>query len=138
MKGDNCIKIANAQIYVLIGMFFLVIAGVTYSTALPALINHEWAKIVVFIVLLFLVLNIIRIRFRTVPLSIVFDGNKVKIRSMFGVREYPVEEIVGLEYSGMGRMYPRHFLAFRNGDIYDIVNRKSAEKIDAYLDERKK
>lgn len=137
MKGDNCIKIANAQIYVLIGMFLLVIAGVTYSIALLAIKNHEWAKIAVFFALLLLVLNIIRMRFRTIPLSMVFDGNKVKIRTLSGVRDYQLEDIVGFEYSGMGRMYPRHFMVLRNGDIYDIVNRKSAEKLEEYLEEGK-
>jgi len=103
----NVIRIANAKTYFIIGMFLIVIAGVTYSAVFPAIKNHEWVKVIVFAALL------------------------------FGVRDYRLTNITGLEYSEMGRMGPRHFLVFNNGDIYDIVSRKSAEKIEEYIHKRR-
>lgn len=137
MTGDNGIKIANSRIYILTVMLLFVIMSVIYSAILPAIKNHEWVKILIFAALLLLVFNIIRMRFKTVPLSIVFAGNEVKIKTLLGVKYYQLGDIIGLEYSEMGRMQPRHFLVFTNGDIYDIVARKSAETIEEYIKERK-
>lgn len=129
------IKIANTKLYILIGMFLTAMTAAIYSAILPAVKNQEWFKTLIIIVLLLAIFYIIKMRFATIPLSIDFNRDKVRIKTLWGTRNYLLSDLNGLEYSGMGRTFPRYFLTFGNGDIYDIISQDSAEKIEDYVQE---